>query len=195
MIKKLFFGYLVIVFILVGICYAAWDESKPASTDIVATCITDTRTNFDAINDVFGTDLDAGSISGIRLPSGAIFYMITGSCPTGSTDVTTTYSDKFLRVGSSQGTTGGANTHTHAAGTYAGPSHTHTFTPAWASAAAGREPEELVVGRTGVNPIANAYRPSGNKTTLAGGTGTITGTSASGDNVPAYCYAVLCQVN
>lgn len=66
--------------------------------------------------------------------------------------------------GYTAGDTGGAAT--------ANLAHTHDFTPAWDSTSTPRSPEQLVVGRTGVNQISNAYNPSGNKTTLSGGSTT-----------------------
>lgn len=51
-------------------------------------------------------------------------------------------------------------------------SHTHQFTAAWPSTSTPRSPEQLVVGRTGVNQISDAFNPSGNKTTLSGGSST-----------------------
>ncbi len=60
---------------------------------------------------------------GVVLPSGALFYMITGSCPTGTTDVTATYTGKFLRVNATQDSTGGSDTVTITEANL--PSHTH----------------------------------------------------------------------
>ncbi len=69
--------------------------------------------------------------NGVVLPTGAVFFKITGSCPAGTTDVTATYSNKFLRVNATQGSTGGSDTVTIAEAnlpshTHTGPSHTHT---------------------------------------------------------------------
>ncbi len=65
------------------------------------------------------------SVSGVTLPSGAIFFMISGSCPSGTTDATVAYSGKFARAGTSPGTTGGADTHSHTLATTNLPSHNH----------------------------------------------------------------------
>lgn len=122
----------------------------------------------------------------VTLPAGAAFFMITGSCPAGTTDVTSTYSNKFLRVNATGGSTGGADTHTHAAGSYAGPSHTHPFTTGGIAAFSGG-------GLNSSGALDSPHYHTG--TTDAGGTGAVTGTSASGDNVPAYVTGKLCQVD
>lgn len=44
----------------------------------------------------------------VTLPSGAAFYMLTGSCPPGTTDVSATYANKYLKVNSTAGTSAGA---------------------------------------------------------------------------------------
>ena len=122
--------------------------------------------------------------SGVALPSGAIFFMISGSCPSGTTDVSATYADKFLRVSATAGTLAGSDTHTHAAGSYAGPSHTHSVSINTLTSGGSGDPK-FSGGST-----AHAHTA----TTDAGGTGTVTGTSASGSTLPAYVTAKLCQV-
>ena len=62
-----------------------------------------------------------GNAYGIGLPTGAVFFMITGSCPSGTTDVTATYADRFPRIHATPGTKVAATGHTHGAGTYTGP--------------------------------------------------------------------------
>lgn len=47
------------------------------------------------------------ALGGVVLPSGAIFYMLTGSCPSGTTDVSATYPNKFIKTNSTQGTSSG----------------------------------------------------------------------------------------
>jgi len=192
MIKKLFFGYLAVVFILVGICYAAWDETKPADTATVAAGTTATRANFAAINTVFGTELDAGSISGIRLPSGAIFYMITGSCPTGSTDVTSTYSNKFIKINATQGTSSGV--------VLTGTSDSHTLTTAEMPAHVHAINESKRGGYVNNNEFYTVATGGGSPTTLnsqsTGGGGGHTHTLSSATTLePSSITAILCQVN
>ena len=67
----------------------------------------------------------APSTSGVTLPSGAVFFMISGNCPSGTTDATAAYTGKFARAGASPGTTGGADTHSHTLATTNLPAHTH----------------------------------------------------------------------
>lgn len=133
-----------------------------------------------------------GNANGIGLPTGAIFFMITGSCPTGSTDVSTTYSNKFVRINATAASTGGTDTHTHAAGTYAGPSHTHSVPySGWSTTSKVGNSTDLDTGKgSEASDITTANNTSG-----AGGTGAVTGTSASADNVPAYVTMKACQVD
>lgn len=142
------------------------------------------------------------ALSGVVLPSGALFYMITGSCPAGTTDVTSTYSGKFVRFNATQGSTGGADTvtiseanlpsHTHAAGTLAVDSesaHTHA---ALGSAAAG----------TGAG-FANSTATSTSVTTQAGsahghtisGSAGATGSGTATTITNPYVTAKACQVD
>ena len=65
------------------------------------------------------------------LPSGAVYFMISGSCPTGTTDVSATYSNKFVKINATQGTSSGVvltgTTDSHVLSTAEMPSHAHTF--------------------------------------------------------------------
>ncbi len=65
----------------------------------------------------------------VTLPSGAVFFMITGSCPTGTTDVTSTYSNKFIKINATQGTSSGTvltgTSDSHTLTTTEMPAHTH----------------------------------------------------------------------
>src|SRR3990167_8027314 len=108
--------------------------------------------------------------SSVTLPTGAAFFMITGSCPAGTTDSTSTYSDKFMRINATGGSTGGADTHTHAAGSYVGPSHSHGGATGGVSFGGG--------GSLTAGALDTAHTHS----ISADGTGAVTGTSASGDN-------------
>ncbi len=188
----------------------------------------------------------APASSGMTLPSGAVFMMITGSCPSGTTDVSATYSNKFIRINATAGSTGGADTHTHAAGSYTSPttgstaiteanlpSHTHAagtltggahlhtlssytfddnteypsqtkatikfttisaptqFEPSWVQGSASYYRADsggavAVTGSTGAIGSGTGHTHTG---------GAVTGTSASGDNIPAYVTAKMCQVN
>lgn len=126
------------------------------------------------------------------LPAGAVFFMITGSCPTWTTDVSATYANMFLRVNATQGTTGGDTTHTHTAGSYTGPSHTHSVPfSGWDSAGSDTDTSKIAQGKAG-----EAYvRATVTNTTGSGGGGAITGTSASGSSLPSFVTMKLCKVN
>lgn len=132
------------------------------------------------------SDLAFTIAGGALLPSGAVYFMLSGNCPSGTTDVSATYANRFLRVSASNPSTlGGADTHTHTAGTYAAPSHTHAGTTAIETQpAADGSGGSLGADDDHTHPF----------TTDAGGSGAITGTSASGDNIPAFAYGRLCQV-
>lgn len=106
----------------------------------------------------------------------------------GWTNVSATYSNKFIRINATPLTTGGADTHTHGVGSYAGPSHLHTVPFAgWTNVGSGADAANLT-GGTGTST-----RMSADRDTSLSGTGAVTGTSASGDNVPAYVQVVTFQ--
>ena len=140
---------------------------------------------------------------GFTLPSGAVFFMITGSCPTGSTDVTATYSDKFLRVNATQGTTGGSDTvtiatanlpvHTHAVGTLTAANesaHTHPI-QLYEGVAASDNPSE-------VGSVPATLKSTGSGTahthTLSGATAS-TGSGTATTITNPYVTCRMCQVN
>lgn len=136
-------------------------------------------------------DLAFSITQGNILPAGAVFFMVTGSCPAWTTDVSTTYSNLFVRINATQGTLAGSNTHTHTAGTYIGPSHTHSvpysgWTGQNISGALGQ-----IVGWT----ISTLAAFTADNTTGSGGGGAITGTSASESNVSAHVTMKACQVS
>ena len=127
-----------------------------------------------------GTSIQLASttgISGSSFVTGDWIISTVTTAHSGWTNVSATYSDKFMRINATPLTTGGANTHTHAAGSYAGPSHTHTQTA-----------DATQTDFTGALEYADAGVQTG-----ASGTGAVTGTSASGDNVPAYVQVVIFQ--
>ena len=98
---------------------------------------------------------------------------------TGWTNVSATYSNKFMRINATPLTTGGADTHTQilSGASGAGGSHHHT-----GGSAGG------VIAVTG-NAITSVGIPE--EHTHAAGTYAI----STGDNVPAYVTAKCCQVN
>lgn len=109
------------------------------------------------------------------LPSGAVYFMVSGACPTGTTDVSATYSNKFVRINATAGSTGGADTHTHAAGSYG-----VSGTTGGPSATGGS-------GGSGASGVTQTHTHDFSAS--------VTGTSASGSNVPAYVTMIACQVN
>ncbi len=115
---------------------------------------------------------------GVVLPSGALFYMITGSCPSGTTDVTATYSDKFIRINATQGSTGGSDTDSITLTTTELPAHTHTVATV----------NSFGEGTSAVTTSTNA--PNATFTTSSAGSGS----AFTVDTVPAYVTCKMCQV-
>jgi hypothetical protein len=166
-----------------GAAFAAWDSTKPSQSQTVSVGLSATQANFAAI------EAKTATIPG-TLPSGAIFHMVTGSCPSWTTDVTATYSNMFIRTNATGGTTAGTNSHTHSAGSYAGPSHTHTGTTAGPSATV-----QVDDNSGGTDQQVGTQTHTHSFTTDAGGTGAVTGTSGTQNDVPVtYVTAKLCQV-
>ena len=143
--------------------------------------------------------------TGLKLPSGAVFFMLTGGCPSGSTDVTTTYSDKFLRINTTQGTTGGADTvaiseanlpsHTHPAGTLTiADEAAHTHTAGFASSGSASNVVLLGAGFTsgGAQPQTGAGTAH---THTISGSGGATGSGTAVTITNPYLTCKMCQVN
>lgn len=108
-----------------------------------------------------------GGSAGIMMPSGAVFFMITGSCPTGSTDVSATYTDKFLMVNATAGSTGGSATHSH-----------DVPYDSWATGGSYSGNGYVVVGGASTNNSANADEATD-----------------SASSLPPYITAKLCKVS
>ena len=139
------------------------------------------------------TDLAFAINPGNTLPAGAVFFMVTGTCPSWTTDVSATYANLFERINSTQGTTAGTNTHSHGAGTYIGTAHTHSLPrDGWTEGTPGTVSGRLTVqeGATLTHAPANADNVSG-----SGGGGATTGTSASADNIPQHITMRACRVD
>ena len=133
----------------------------------------------------------AGSLSGNSLPVGAVFFMLTGNCPAFTTDISATYPNLFIRISATAGTLGGADTHTHTAGSLTGTAHTHTISGTTAGAA--DTPQESTGAGNPTPPESHTHTFSA--TSSSGGGGAISGTSASSDNVPAFITMKLCRVD
>lgn len=157
----------------------------------------DGAVDMDSTLNVAGTVTAQGDLSvngttvgtGLLMPSGSVIFMASGACPTGTTDITSTYSDKFVRINSTQLSTGGADTHTHGAGSYAVGSHLHSITLA----------TEPLVEDAGSGFQAGGSGSPSLRADVQGNTGStapsFSGTSASGNNVPAYFTLKACQVD
>ncbi len=118
---------------------------------------------------------DAGTPAGTtEFRSGDFMTSKNTSAPSGWTDVSSTYEDKFMRITSGTPlTAGGADTHTHAAGSYLVDIESfNSGTPSNTSSPTGD-------GGTGVPSTTHTHPVNPPPTS-------VTGTSASGDNVPAY---------
>jgi len=137
-------------------------------------------------NEIKLTNLDrlnsAAILSAFR--SGDMLFSSNTATPADFTDVSGTYSDKFIRI--STGTaldTGGADTHSHTLGETNLAAHTHTIT------------EEVHRGSghgTGFGWSDDDYTgPAEAKTSASTGSGT----AFTGDNVPAYIQIKAYQRN
>ena len=156
-------------------------------------------TSSDILDGTITTSDLAFSIAAFNaLPAGSVFFMLSGSCPSWTTDVSATYSNLFLRVNATAGTSVGADTHTHTAGTFAEANHQHETTMGGIATQLGRA--DNVFG-SGSSQTITASTTSGGAGSVAvdltssAGSATITGTSASGSNIPAALTGILCQVN
>ncbi|MEW6008876.1 MAG: hypothetical protein AB1629_04500 [Candidatus Omnitrophota bacterium] len=124
------------------------------------------------------------------IPSGTIILFSGGSCPAGYTRLSA-LDGKFLVGGVNYNpTAGGSNSHTHAAGSYAGPSHTHTVpasTGNWGPAPGGTNVNNNLLAENGYG------RATQDLPTAASGTGAIVGTSATADSRPEFATILCCQ--
>lgn len=124
------------------------------------------------------------------LPSGAAFFMFSGSCPSGTTDVSSTLSNKYIKINSTAGTLSGVvltgTTDSHVLTTGELPSSGLTFTRLDSNGS----------GITGVQGTNNGSNPAtvttSNMGTGGGHTHTISGATTL---EPSSVTAILCQVN
>lgn len=63
---------------------------------------TNNSLNFDT-----GSAWVAVGTSGVLVPSGGVFFMASGACPTGTTDISSAYSNKYVKINSTQLTSAG----------------------------------------------------------------------------------------
>jgi hypothetical protein len=161
----------------------------------------ETLTGFDEKRDLpilndFLRKLPQGSAPGILLPSGAVFYMLTGDCPNGTTDVSATYANKFIKANATAGTSSGVvltgATASHTLTTAEIPSHTHKNSDGY------YDQGTSVTLSGGPSPIS--YHGGG---ASAGATGTNTGGGGGHTHnittattlEPSSITCRLCQVN
>ncbi|MFA5099160.1 MAG: hypothetical protein WC461_03060 [Candidatus Paceibacterota bacterium] len=130
--------------------------------------------------------LPPGGTAGSLIPSGMV-GMFNTSCPTGWTYLSG-FANKFPRGSSSYGSTGGSDTHAHGAGTLAGPYHTHTSAISGFGGAAGGGWDGMLQPNNGGNSVYATAAPENG----GAGNGAVTGSTASGDNVPGYVTVVFC---
>lgn len=106
--------------------------------------------------------------------SGDVLFSSSPTTPDGFTDISSTYANKFLRISTTALSSGGADTHTHGAGSYTVPAHSHGGATGGVSFGGGG------------SLTSGALDTAHTHTISTEAAATITGTSASGDNVPAY---------
>lgn len=121
--------------------------------------------------------------------SGDLLLTSASSTPDGWTDVTATYSDKFIRINATALSTGGADTHTHGGTTGSHtltsdeiPAHTHTFNTRYSDDGGNTYGNMRTVAGTAQETPASSSTGGG-----SGHTHTIT----SADNIPAYMTAKM----
>lgn len=122
------------------------------------------------------------------VPQNAIILWTGASCPTGYTRVSE-LDGKFIVGGATyNAAAGGSERHTHTAGTYTGPNHTHTYS--------GTTGGGSLTGyhSSGPNPDALPWHThSYSGTTDGGGVGAITGISGEADSRPPFATIIFCR--
>lgn len=126
------------------------------------------------------------------IPQGAIILWSGTSCPEGYTRMGE-LDGKFIVGGSTYNSSaGGSNTHTHGAGSYAGPSHTHSIL---STQSAYNNNSNL----TSASSVAVWTSGGGNNSadsdavTTASGAGPVAGTSAPADSRPEFATLIFCK--
>jgi len=133
------------------------------------------------------------------VPSGAVILWTGPTCPAGYTRLSA-LDGRFLVGGTAyNASAGGSNTHTHGAGSYAGPSHSHEIPNLagdaedfWSVSGASAPTGRSVTTRAVVSQ--NVHSTTKNLlNTNSTGMGSVTGISASTDSRPAFAMVLLCQ--
>ncbi len=136
------------------------------------------------------TRSDLSSSSFVTLPTGAVFFMVSGSCPTGTTDVSVTYANKYVKINSTAGTSSGTvltgTTDSHVLDVTEIPAHTHTQT-----VYAGGDQNGSVASKT--NQVGATATPSTSST--GGGLGHTHTLSAATTLEPSSITMKACLVN
>ena len=108
--------------------------------------------------------------------SGIILWNLNGTCPA-NFERLAVFDGRFLVGSATPNTQGGANDHTHGAGSFTAPAHSHTMVPF----TGGQQIDD------------NSGGTDFNITTSTAGGGTATGTSGSTDSRPAFRTVLLCR--
>ena len=127
--------------------------------------------------------LDTGGV-----PSGAMILWDGGDCPAGYTLVTM-YNDRFIRASDTAATLGGADTHTHGAGTYSLPSQSFTVT----IGPPNTDTRHVDDNSGGTDHLVSGDQHSHTGATITAPAMPVTGTSASASNIPQYVTLKLCR--
>jgi hypothetical protein len=145
--------------------------------------------------DAYGVIVNAGT-NGVEWGrAGDVLFSSSAVTPDGFSDVSATYANKFIRISATALSTGGSDTHTHAVGSFTAdshvlttaemPSHNHPTAIVSGVANAGLWNDRISAG--GSDSRQTSYTGQLEATGGGGGhTHTVSGTSAAGDNVPAY---------
>jgi hypothetical protein len=128
--------------------------------------------------------------------SGDLLLTSNTTVPSGWTDVSSTYDNRFIRISSGTAlVTAGSDTHDHAAGTYSVSSHVHGLSGGGNTGTeSGTLTAQIGDGDSTTFPGLNHTHPMGSGSTQ-GATAGITGTSATGNNVPAYVQVKVYKRN
>lgn len=134
---------------------------------------------------------DLSSSSFVTLPTGAVFFMVTGSCPTGTTDVSATYANKYVKINATAGTSSGVvltgTVDSHTLTTPEIPAHTHSVNYRFADDVGNTYGS----ARTVQGAVTGTF-----ETASAGGGGGHTHTISSATTLePSSVTMIACQVN